>query len=183
MPVYAYKGLNASGRNVNGIVDADSPKGARLKLRGLGVFPTDLAEERAAELRAKTVIRTGSSFNLNIAQYFERVKPQDLALTTRQLSTLVGAGLPLVECISALIEQTEVQRLKRILSQVRERVTEGTSFADALREHPRIFTELYTNMVKAGEASGALDVVLERLAEYTESSAKLRSKVQTALAY
>jgi len=183
MPVYAYKGLNASGRNVSGIIDADSPKGARLKLRGVGVFPTDLAEERAAQAAAPSIVRTGSNFNLNLGHYFERIKPQDLALTTRQLSTLVGAGLPLVECISALIEQTEIQRMKRILSQVRERVTEGGAFADALKEHPRVFTDLYTNMVRAGEASGALDVVLARLAEYTESSARLRSKVQSALTY
>lgn len=183
MPVYAYKGLNAAGRNVAGIIDADSPKGARLKLRGVGVFPTDLAEERAAQKAAKTVSRAGSNFTVNLEKYFERIKAQDLALTTRQLSTLVGAGLPLVECISALIEQTEIPRMKRILSQVRERVTEGGAFADALKEHPRIFTDLYTNMVRAGEASGALDVVLARLAEYTESAARLRSKVQSALMY
>lgn len=184
MPVYAYKGLNASGRNVSGVIDADSPKGARLKLRGVGVFPTDLEEERAAgaPTSSGSAVKAGG-FNINLAQYFERINPQDLALMTRQLSTLVGAGLPLVDCLSALIEQTEVQRLKRIVSQVRERVTEGGAFADALKEHPRIFTDLYTNMVRAGEASGALDVVLERLAEYTESSARLRAKVQSALTY
>jgi general secretion pathway protein F len=186
MPVYAYRGLNAGGRNVNGVIDADSPKGARLKLRGQGVFPTDLAEERTAQPAAKPGAGAGAALggvNVNLAQYFERVKPQDLALMTRQLSTLIGAGLPLVDCLSALIEQTETQRLKRILSQVREHVTEGGAFADALKEHPRVFSDLYTNMVRAGEASGALDVVLERLAEYTEASARLRAKVQSALTY
>jgi general secretion pathway protein F len=184
MPVYAYKGLSTAGRNVSGIIDADSPKGARVKLRGLGVFPTDLAEERNPVPKAARP-RVGSAFsvNLNLGQYFERVRAQDLALMTRQLSTLVGAGLPLVECISALIEQTEVTRLKRILSQVRERVTEGGAFADALKEHPRVFSDLYTNMVRAGEASGALEIVLARLAEYTEASARLRSKVQSAMMY
>ncbi len=184
MPVYAYKGLNASGRNVSGVIDADTPKGARQKLRGVGVFPTDLAEEHAQASATKPKADPAASpYSINVSQYFERIKPQDLALMTRQLSTLIGAGLPLVDCLSALIEQTETQRLKRIISQVRERVTEGGAFADALKEHPRIFTDLYTNMVRAGEASGALDVVLERLAEYTESSARLRAKVQSALTY
>ncbi len=179
MPVYAYKGLTAQGRNVNGIIDADSPKGARFKLRRDGIFPTDLAEERAP--RAKTA--AASRYSVNIGQYFERITPQDLSLSTRQLSTLVGAGLPLVECLTALIEQTENQRMERALSQVRERVTEGVSLAEALRDHPRIFSDLYVSMVRAGEASGALDVVLERLADYTESSAQLRNKVRAALTY
>ena len=124
MPVYAYKGLNAQGRNVNGIVDADSPKGARFKLRRDGIFPTDLTEEKARTKIA--AVGSGAS----VSQYFERVTPQDLSLTTRQLSTLVGAGLPLVECLSALVEQTENARLKRTLSQVKERVTEGGALAD-----------------------------------------------------
>jgi general secretion pathway protein F len=113
----------------------------------------------------------------------ERITPQELALLTRQLSTLVGAGLPLVDCLSALIEQVESARIKRTLSHIREQVTEGTSLADALKAHPRIFSDLYVNMVRAGEASGALDVVLLRLADYTESYAALRDKVRSALTY
>ncbi len=102
---------------------------------------------------------------------------------TRQLSTLVSAGLPLVDCLSALIDQVDSERLKRMLTQTRERVNEGTSLADALAEHPRVYSDLYVNMVRAGEASGALDVVLLRLADYTESTARLRSKVRSALTY
>lgn len=177
MPVYAYRGLTSEGRNVNGIVDADSPKGARFKLRRSGVFPTELREERAAKAAAR------SQADFSLARYLERITPQDLALMTRQLSTLVGAGLPLVECLGALIEQTENQRLKRALSQVREHVTEGGALADALRDQPRVFSDLYCNMVRAGETSGALDVVLERLADYTESSSRLRNKVRSALTY
>lgn len=177
MPVYAYKGLSNAGRAVTGIVDADNPKGARFKLRRDGIFPTDVVEqEREAQKGA-----AASSFTL--AQLFERITPQDLALLTRQLATLVGAGLPLVDCLSALIDQVENARTKRILSQVREQVTEGTSLADALKAHPRIFTDLYVNMVRAGEASGALDIVLLRLADYTESYAELRDKVRSALTY
>ncbi len=177
MPVYAYKGFTPQGKAVEGIIDADSPKGARFKLRSAGVFPTDLVEERTRQVA--TAARTGFS----VGQLFERVTPQDLALMTRQLSTLVAAGLPLVDCLTALIEQTESPRLKRTLSQVREKVTQGGALADALRDHPRIFSDLYVNMVRAGEASGALDIVLERLADYTESSAKLRNKVRAALTY
>ena len=178
MPVYAYRGLNQTGGAVKGIIDADNPKGARLKLRRGGIFPTELAEQHREEPKASS---QESAFSMS--RYFERMAPQELALLTRQLSTLVGAGLPLVDCLSALIEQVETARTKRILSQIREQVTEGTSLADALKAHPRIFTDLYVNMVRAGEASGALDVVLLRLADYTENYAMLRDKVRTALTY
>jgi len=177
MPVYAYKGLSSSGRGVSGIIDADNPKGARVKLRRDGIFPTDVVEEH----RQPKTTTPGSGFTFR--QFFERITPQDLALLTRQLATLVGAGLPLVDCLSALIEQTENARTKRILSQVREQVTEGTALADALKGQPRVFTDLYVNMVRAGEASGALDTVLMRLADYTESYAALRDKVRSALTY
>lgn len=177
MPVYAYKGLNNAGRAVSGIVDADNPKGARFKLRRDGIFPTDVVEQEREAQKGK------AAAGFTIGQLFERITPQDLALLTRQLATLVGAGLPLVDCLSALIDQVENARTKRILSQVREQVTEGMSLADALKAHPRIFTDLYVNMVRAGEASGALDVVLLRLADYTESYAALRDKVRSALTY
>lgn len=178
MPVYAYKGLNQTGRSVGGIIDADSPKTARIKLRRTGVYPTELNEQRAEDASEIKL-----SLNFDVGQLFERVAPEDLALMTRQLSTLVGAGLPLVECLSALVEQVDSARQKRILSQVREKVVEGGTLADALKAHPRVFSELYVNMVRAGEASGALDVVLLRLADYTERSAALRSKVRSALTY
>lgn len=178
MPVYAYKGLNAAGRAVSGIVDADNPKGARFKLRREGIFPTDVVEQ-AREARPGAAPAAG----LNLRQFLERITPHDLALLTRQLATLVGAGLPLVDCLSALIDQVENARTKRILSQVREQVTEGMALADALKAHPRVFSDLYVNMVRAGEASGALDIVLLRLADYTESYAALRDKVRSALTY
>ena len=178
MPVYAYKGLNDKGRNVGGIIDADTPKNARIKLRRSGIYPTDLNEAAEQNLAA---VATSTQFD--VAALFERITPQDLSLMTRQLATLVGAGLPLVECLGALVEQVDSPRQKRILSQVRERVVEGGTLADALKAHPRVFNDLYVNMVRAGEASGALDLVLIRLAEYTERSAQLRNKVRAALTY
>jgi general secretion pathway protein F len=184
MPVYAYKGLNERGRSVGGVIDADTPKNARLKLRRTGIFPTELHEtrEQAPAGAAAGGFRLGS-LNLDLGGLFERITPQDLALMTRQLATLVGAGLPLVDCLGALKDQVDGARQKKILSQVREMVVEGGTLADAMKQHPAVFNDLYVNMVRAGEASGALDIVLIRLAEYTERAAALRSKVQSALTY
>jgi general secretion pathway protein F len=173
MPLYAYRGLDAGGRSVGGVVDADSPRGARQKLRRTGVFPTDLNEEHRDAPRTARVL-TGRP---------ERVPAAELAAITRQFSTLVAAGLPLVEALGALSEQAERPVLSRILAQVRQQVTEGSSLADALAQHPRLFASLYVNMVRAGEASGALHVVLERLADYTENQARLLRKVRSALTY
>lgn len=175
MPVYSYAGLSPEGKNVSGVIDAESPRAARLKLRRSGVFPTSLSESREADATPRA--------SRSITRLFERVGQQELAVMTRQLSTLVSAGLPLVDCLSALIEQVDSERLKSILTQTRERVNEGSSLADALAEHPKVFTGLYVNMVRAGEASGALDVVLLRLADYTESTSRLRSKLRSALTY
>ncbi|MEO8604821.1 MAG: type II secretion system inner membrane protein GspF [bacterium] len=183
MPVYAYKGLNDKGRNVGGIVDADSPKTARQKLRRSGIFPTELNETRDHTAGSAAGGSRLGGMSFDVAGMFERITPQDIALVTRQLATLVGAGLPLVECLGALVEQVDGARFKKILSQTRELVVEGGTLADAMKQHPAVFNDLYVNMVRAGEASGALDIVLIRLAEYTERSATLRAKVRSALTY
>jgi general secretion pathway protein F len=162
---------------VTGVVDADSPKGARLSLRRTGVFPTAISEEQAMEAVPAASAATG------IRSLFERVSAQDLALLTRQFATLITAGLPLVESLTTLIEQTEQDFLKRVLSHVRQQVREGRSVAEALQAHPRVFSDIYVNMVKAGEASGTLDTVLARLADYSEGQARLLRTVQSALTY
>ena len=173
MPVYAYKGFNLQGRKVAGVIDAESPKGARASLRRAGVFPTNLSEERPGQTAVASSSRT----------LLERVSTQDLALMTRQLATLAAAGLPLVECLSTLIEQMEREGLKRVLSHVRQQVREGQSLADALQAHPRVFSHIYVSMIRAGEASGTLEVVLARLADYSEKQAKLWRTVRAALTY
>lgn len=183
MPVYAYKGLNERGRSVSGVIDADTAKTARLKLRKTGIFPTELNEQERDDRGPKATGLASLNVDINLSQYFERITPQELAMLTRQLATLVGAGLPLVDCLSAIIEQVDNSRTKRIFSQIREQVTEGGTLADALKAHPRVFSDLFVSMVRAGEASGALDVVLLRLADYTESYAKLQGKVKSALTY
>ncbi len=175
MPVYSYAGLSPEGKNVSGVIDAETARAARAKLRRSGVFPTEVNESKAEEKAARS--------SRSLGRMFERVGPQELAIMTRQLSTLVSAGLPLVECLSALIDQVETESLKRMMTEIRQDVNEGSSLADAMAKHPKVFSDLFVNMVRAGEASGALDVVLLRLADYTESSADLRSKLRSALAY
>jgi general secretion pathway protein F len=177
MPVYAYKGLTAQGRTVTGVLDADSPTSARVSLRRSGIFPTILDEETTRPTRE--AIHTGTES----PRLFERVPVQELALFTRQLATLISAGLPLVECLETLGEQVERAALKRVLAHVRQQVREGSSLADALQAHPRVFSSIYVNMIRSGEASGALATVLSRLAEYTEGQARLLRTVQAALTY
>src|SRR5713101_8923407 len=118
-----------------------------------------------------------------VFEYRGRISTEDIAITTRQLATLLGAGVTLVEALSALVDQVEKERLKRILSDVKQRVNEGSSLADALALHQKIFGPLYVNMIRAGEHSGALDAVLLRLADFTEGQAKLRQRVIGTLIY
>jgi general secretion pathway protein F len=177
VPVYAYKGVTAAGRTTRGHLDADSARGARAKLRRDGIVPTELTE--GGELPPSLDAGSGRSVRL---PRFQRVSSLDLALATRQASTLLGAGIPLVAALRALTEQVENARLKSVFGQVRDRVNEGTSFADALAASG-IFPDLYIGMVRAGEAGGALETVLDRLADYLESQVRLRNKVSSILIY
>ncbi len=175
MPVFTYRGLAADGRTVSGLVDADSPRSARLRLREQGIFPTELTQSATGATRS---VKSVSGFFFR-----RRVPAAELALATRQLSTLLAAGFPLVDALSALAEQTHRALLKSIFSQVREKVREGSSLADALSAHGQIFSNLYVNMVRAGETAGALEIVLERLADYSEKQSEFLAKVRGALTY
>jgi general secretion pathway protein F len=176
MPVFQYKALDSGGKAVQGLKEADSPKTLRAALKREGVFLTEVlgAQEAKAQAAREVSVRR---------VVLGRVSATDLAIMTRQFAVLVGAGIPLVESLGALVEQIDHEKLKRIISDVRQRVNEGASLADALAAHPKTFTNLFVNMVRAGESSGALDVVLVRLADFTESQARLRSKITGALAY
>jgi len=174
MPVFAYRGLASNGRSVAGVVDADSVRTARGKLRDRGIFPTDLAEEEAA------VKRRLSDY---LPSFGRRIPPSELSLVTRQLSSLLGAGVQLVDALAALADQSARPLTKRLLSQIRERVREGTSLGDALAGHPETFSDLYIGMVRAGEAAGALETVLNRVADFSESQAEFKAKVTHALTY
>ncbi len=175
MAVFAWKGINASGRTVKGVRDAESPKMLRGLLKKDGVLVTEMLEE--------SVARKKTAREVDFKKYFRRVSALDVAVSTRQLATLLKAGIPLVEALTALIDQLENPELKGAFTATRDKVNEGTSFADALRQHPKIFQPLFVNMVAAGEASGTLDVVLARLAEFLEAQSKLTNKVVGALAY
>ena len=176
MPVFGYRGLSAEGRAVSGVIDADSPRTARGKLRASGIFPTDIIQEIAT---AKPQRRLRDL----LPKIGRRISSGELALLTRQLGTLLGASVPLEEALGALAEQATRPHLKAMLSQVRERVREGSSLADALAAHREVFSSLYVSMVRAGESAGALEVVLERLADYSEKQSDLISKVRGALTY
>lgn len=179
MAVFEYKGFDNAGKEVAGIVDSDSPKGARTKLRRQGVFTTDVWAQKAG----KATRGKGINIEIDFSKYFQRIKPADIATMTSQLATLVSAGIPMVEALSALIDQVENPALKLVLVEVREDVNQGEGLAKSMRKHPRVFDHLYVNMVAAGEQSGALDIVLNRLTDYTENSVKLRGKVTSALMY
>ncbi len=176
MAVYEFHGVIVeSGKPTKGIRDADSVKALRASLRRDGILLTSAHEESEKAKRAKR--------ELDLFAFRRRVGANEIAVMTRQLATLVRAGIPLVESLEALSEQVENESLVRILTAVRESVNEGTSFAKSLAAHPRAFPVLYVNMVAAGEESGTLESVLERLADFMESQARLKGKVVAALTY
>jgi general secretion pathway protein F len=184
MPVFEYSGLTEAGKNVRGLKDAETAKTLRALLRKDGVYLTESRTAEAGAVAGGGPKAAGLAREVDLRALFgSGVSAQDLAVATRQLSTLIGAGITLVESLTALAEQVEHPRLKKILGMVKQRVNEGASLADALADHPRVFSSLYVNMIRAGESSGALDVVLGRLADFTESAATLRNKLIGAMLY
>jgi general secretion pathway protein F len=175
MPVFEYTAINKSGKNIKGTLDADNIRVARQRLRDQGQFPTNIKE----------VGDKASSKSKDIKKYFasEGVSTKELSVTTRQLATLINAGLPLVSALNALADQTDSLTLKRIIVNVREEVEEGVPLSKALAKYPKSFPRLYVNLVAAGEASGALDRVLENLANHMEAQVELRRKINSALMY
>jgi general secretion pathway protein F len=175
MAVYAYKGIDARGKSVKGVRDADSAKALRGVLKRDGILATEILEQSEAARKAAR--------DIDFGKLFRRVSQLDVAVATRQLSVLLRSGVPLVEALSALIEQLDHPELKAAFTDTRNQVNEGSTLADALKAHPKIFPSLYVNMVAAGEASGTLEEVLGRLAEFLDDQTRLQSKVRGALAY
>ncbi|NVJ24668.1 MULTISPECIES: type II secretion system inner membrane protein GspF [Myxococcus] len=186
MPVFEYRGLNSAGKQIKGLLEADSPKTLRSKLRADGVFLTDVLAQaegsRGAVSKGANASQVARDIDLRKLGR-GRVNTDDVAIFTRQLSTLLGAGVTLVESLTALVDQVEKERFKRALSDIKQRVNEGSTLADALGQHPKIFPNIYVNMVRAGEASGALDAVLTRLADFTENQARLQQKILSTMLY
>lgn len=177
MPIFEYIGIDSKGKKVAGNLDSENERAARLRLRRMGIFPTSIGVEGEAKEKVSLNMR------IDISKYFKRISIADVALMTRQLATLVEAKIPLVDSLTALVDQIENPKLRSIISRIRERVTEGGKLSDALKAHPKVFSQLYINMVNAGEDSGALDVVLLRLADFTEGQSRLRSKIIGAMIY
>lgn len=176
MPVYEYAGVTAAGKKTKGVFDADNPRALRDALRAKGIFVTESREGGADKEKKKGEV----TIKLPWAKGFSL---RDISVMTRQLSTLVRAGIPLVESLNALVDQTEKEALKHILSSVRQKVSEGDALAKAMGEHPQAFDDLYVNMIRAGETSGNLDTVLDRLTEFLDAQMDLRAKVTGAAVY
>jgi len=186
MPIYEYKGVDLKGGNKRGIVDADAPRNARSKLREQGILVTDLVVSDVSLAAADDREKKGTkrSWMKRTFKFERRIKGGDsLPVYTRQLATLLRSGIPLSQSLGALIEQVEHKDIEAILRDVREQVMRGANFGDALANHPGLFDSLFVNMVRAGEASGHLDEVLVRLADYRARQAQIAGKVKTALIY
>lgn len=179
MPIYEYKALDSSGVAKSGVVDADSPKEARAKLRRERLMVTALnalAARKAAFSLARFTRR-------GIPTIPNKKRLEQVAAVTRQIATLLGAGITLADALKAVIEQAPDKQVEAVYREIREKISQGQSFGDALSGYPAYFTELYSNMVKAGEAAGNLDEVMRRLADFLQSQARMRNKVGAALVY
>ncbi len=176
MPIYEYKAFDQKGKSRKGIIEAENESGARSKLRAAGMYPETLRENfsHASKKEKKTL---AASFSL------ERIKSAEIHLFTRQLATLLGAGIPLVSALSSLLEQTANPALKKALAQIKDGVNEGNTLTSSLARHPKLFSTIYINMVRAGEASGSLDIVLEKLADFGEKQQMLQGRLKAALVY
>jgi general secretion pathway protein F len=174
MPLYEYKALGLDGKSSKGLVESDSLKNARLKLKKQGLMVTDIQEKNALPKKG-----TQAGFSL----FANRVNQDEVAVMTRQLASLVKANIPLVDSLTALVDQVESVALKTVLAQVRESVNEGISLAKALAQHPKAFDHIYINMVEAGESSGTLGLVLLKLADLKEAQTRLKRKVVGGMTY
>jgi general secretion pathway protein F len=176
MTVFEYKAFNHHGKTVTGIIDADSPVAARQKLRSTRIFPIEVTP--LSDELSRTAGRIGGLF-----ERFKKIKTGELALVIRQLSALVGAGFPLVSALDAMVPQVKAGGLKKRLARIKDAILEGNSLAAALSQHPETFSPLIVNMVKAGETSGTLEIVLERLSDIIEKQQALKQKIRAAMAY
>ncbi|NVD05324.1 type II secretion system protein GspF [Vibrio sp. JPW-9-11-11] len=174
MAAFEYKALDAKGKTKKGVTEGDNARQVRARLKEQGLIPVEVSETR--QKAAKRSQSGGWQFKRGLST-------PDLALITRQLATLVQSGMPLEECLKAVSEQSEKPRIRTMLLAVRAKVTEGYTLADSLADFPHVFDELFRSMVAAGEKSGHLDSVLERLADYAENRQKMRSKLQQAMIY
>jgi general secretion pathway protein F len=173
-PLYDYRAIDALGKNQKGMIEAETAKAARMRLKKGGLMVTKIMEKTTGKATKST---SGTSF------FAARASAKDMALLTRQLASLVKANIPLVEALNALVDQTDKESLKITLSEVRDDVNEGSSLAKAIGKYPNIFDHIFINMVEAGEASGTLGLVLIKLADLKEAQMRLRNKIISGMTY
>ena len=182
MPTFSYTAVDAQGKTHQGTVEANNAADAAAAVKKQGRFPTNIAETTAAAGKSKG---KGLSFSLSLGggAGTGKVPAKVLTVFTRQLSTLISAGLPLLRSLRTLSKQEKNANLRKIMGSLAESVEGGTTFSEALAQHPKAFNKLYVNMVKAGELGGVLEIVLTRLAEFAEKSQRIRGKVTSAMVY
>lgn len=176
MPVFEYNALNHKGKSISGVIDAESVQGVRQKLRTSQIFPVSIREVSGVE-------GDRESTRLSFKRSFSRIGLAEISMMTRQMATLLNAGFPIVTAIDTLIPQTKSHAFKKLLTQIKNAIVEGNSFASAISRYPGTFSALYVSMVHAGETSGTLEIVLERLADIIERQQALIIRIRTALAY
>lgn len=172
MALFQYKGLSKTGKEVKDNITCETLQQAKNKVQAMGIMLIDIKEQKSDSLKKQSTLSFGT-----------RISVADLSLMTRQLATLVKARIQIVDAFSALIDQVENPQLKIVISEIRQKVNEGSSMANALSDYPKIFNSIYVNMVEAGETSGTLHIVLIRLAEFTEAQVKLRNKIKSSMTY
>lgn len=175
MPVFEFQALDRGGKKIRGIIDADNSVQARTRLRSQGNYPVSIQESKDKSATEKKFGVWSGLFN--------RVKSQEISAMTRQLATLIGAGIPLVQALGSMVEQTRNGILKKVIAEIRAAVNEGNTLTIALAAHPSCFPPIFVNMVRAGEASGSLDIVLDRLADFREKQEVLKGRLRAALVY
>src|SRR2546429_9473007 len=192
MARYNYIALDARGQEATGLVEAASTNDASGRLRQAGYFPTSVYEEavaraddKAARRRAAKMVRATKPRAKTGIVLFQRtkIKPKILMIFTRQLATLIDSGLPLLRSLTVLAKQERDKVLKNTIDKLADSVEGGSTFSDALALHPKIFNDLFVNMVKAGEVGGVLELVLNRLSEFQEKAAKIKNKILSAMVY
>jgi len=190
MPRFAYTALDVRGVDKSGLLDASDVKQVAAMLKGQGLFPTDvsLAAPAAAKAAPKPVAFEPKAASSGLKRelrlpFLRMVRAKELAVFTRQLATLLRAGMPLLRGLEVLARQVRNQRFRRVIAELAEAIKSGGTLSEAMAQHPRVFDRLYINMVKAGEAGGVLDVVLGRLARFQEKSLQLKGKITSAMVY
>ena len=174
MALYSYIAFNRKGKEEKGVIDASSVNSAKIKLKGLGLYVKQIKEDKQKQQRELFPFLT---------KFTQKITRKEVGLFVKQLSSLLGAGLPLDQALKSIVEQTENKVFAKVIVEIRASITEGTSLSEAIRKHPEIFPNQYSSLISVGEKTGEYEVTLDRLAELEEKSSSLKSKVQVAMIY